>query len=146
MFTDDLAPQNVFSTLQVARADFAGSGLKKQEKEEEEEELLCGTSKENEEVGEYRVCVLKRLGDVLGISVLLASGSSCGAVVKGIHKDGLIRKWNDSNPGRSVQVGDKVVSVNGVRGASSAILADMLLSEVSLDITFLRCDPDVHDL
>ena len=70
---------------------------------------------ETVQIGDEIVVFLRREpGDILGIQVA-QSLEACEITVR--HRsEGLVKRWNDANPGRTVEVGDKLVSVNGVRG------------------------------
>ena len=62
--------------------------------------------------GGVYVHVDKTSGDPLGVEV---RRQNC--VVLGVAAGGLIDRWHRRNPSQSVSVGDRIINVNGVRGA-----------------------------
>lgn len=95
------------------------------------------TSKRIQKGDEFCVSLTKEVGDLLGMH-LLQSTSECSITLAHLGY-GLVQKWNEAHPDQRVSVGDKIVSVNGVRGPSSAVVMDKLLSENVLEIWFLKC-------
>lgn len=85
----------------------------------------------------YSVSLHKELGDVFGVQLAHSAGVS-EITVKQI-RSGLIDSWNQSRPDAQVMVGDKIQSVNGVRGPSVAVVLETLFSNNKLEIVFLRC-------
>lgn len=74
---------------------------------------------------EYEINVRKK--DTLGCDVTyLGSGISLG--VARVF-DGPIQEWNDKNPSRTVLEGDRIISVNGVRGTTHDLLEMIRTSE-----------------
>ncbi|CAK0896431.1 unnamed protein product, partial [Prorocentrum cordatum] len=57
--------------------------------------------------------------------------------VKRVLPDGAAAGWNAANPGRQIQSGDFVVSVNGLRGCSAALLHE-IQAQRSLEIVLHR--------
>jgi len=54
-----------------------------------------------------------------------------------LQDDGFLREWNRMHPGREVQVGDRIVSVNGISGSCSRMRREFQLSP-KLDMTIHR--------
>uniref|UniRef100_A0A7S1AH01 PDZ domain-containing protein n=1 Tax=Noctiluca scintillans TaxID=2966 RepID=A0A7S1AH01_NOCSC len=86
---------------------------------------------------EYTVTVTKDVGNVFGVKVL-QSQKSCAISVKSVNP-GLIMAWNETHPEQRVKVGDKLVSVNGVRGPTSLSIMQRLMQDRTLDLVFLSC-------
>eukprot|EP00450_Noctiluca_scintillans_P015498 CAMPEP_0194525954 /NCGR_PEP_ID=MMETSP0253-20130528/61616_1 /TAXON_ID=2966 /ORGANISM="Noctiluca scintillans" /LENGTH=135 /DNA_ID=CAMNT_0039370735 /DNA_START=173 /DNA_END=580 /DNA_ORIENTATION=+ len=101
------------------------------------------TSKRIQKGDEFCVSLTKEVGDVLGMR-LWQSNSECSITLAHFGL-GLVQKWNEAHPDQRVSVGDKIVSVNGVRGPSSAVVMDTLLSENVLEIWFLKCASEEED-
>eukprot|EP00450_Noctiluca_scintillans_P024726 CAMPEP_0194525828 /NCGR_PEP_ID=MMETSP0253-20130528/61438_1 /TAXON_ID=2966 /ORGANISM="Noctiluca scintillans" /LENGTH=171 /DNA_ID=CAMNT_0039370599 /DNA_START=1 /DNA_END=516 /DNA_ORIENTATION=+ len=86
---------------------------------------------------EFTVTVTKDVGNVFGVKVL-QSQKSCAISVKSVNP-GLIMAWNETHPEQRVKVGDKLVSVNGVRGPTSLSIMQRLMQDRTLDLVFLSC-------
>lgn len=87
---------------------------------------------------EFTVKLLKEdRWDVLGAKVL-QSMKTCHISVSSVSR-GLIQDWNEAHPARRVKVGDKLVSVNGVRGPTASVLMKKLKRESHLELVFVSC-------
>jgi len=84
----------------------------------------------------YVVSLHKELGDVFGVQLKHSAGVS--EITVNQIRSGLIDSWNQSRPDAQVMVGDKIQSVNGVRGPSVAVVLEALFSNNTLEIVFLR--------
>jgi len=75
---------------------------------------------------EYEIHVHKQ--DTLGCSITYdaSSGISLGVA---IVLEGPIKVWNDENPSKKVLEGDRIIAVNGVKGATSDLLEMIRKSE-----------------
>mmetsp|Transcript_75313 Transcript_75313/g.147806 ORF Transcript_75313/g.147806 Transcript_75313/m.147806 type:complete len:152 (+) Transcript_75313:98-553(+) len=92
------------------------------------------------EDGTFHIQVEAKPGDKIGLD---AAGIGTKMRVKAIAA-GIIKDWNDRNPKEALQVGDLIVSVNGVEGDASMAtnkhlpLLRVLQQKGHLDILVLR--------
>lgn len=84
------------------------------------------------ERGEYMITLQKDEGTALGIDVELKDNR--GLYVRTIN-EGLVSKWNESNPERQVDIGHVIAKVNGVNGSHEEIL-DAVKAGGQLHIVF----------
>lgn len=119
---------------------------------EEERLVLSQTTSETfvqddgprvQEGEEYVVSLFKGIGDVVGVKVL-QSTISCDITVVHLQR-GLLQQWNQAHPDLLVELGDKVVSVNGVGGPSAAVTMDQMFSENILEVVFWKRSSQQHD-
>lgn len=83
----------------------------------------------------FRVILTKASeNDALGLNVCREENA---LQVIGIDKPSLAHSWNSENPGAHVRENDRVVAVNGVRGASRE-LAGLLKTEGTLELLVIR--------
>jgi len=94
------------------------------------------TSMSSEKVMQYTLSIgFDKLPDeALGIEVETLDSET--ALVLDI-KDGAFRRWNKENKGRAVNIGDKIIEVNGISGNSTQIL-QTLKSSSRLDLQLQR--------
>merc|ERR1719410_3033989 len=83
----------------------------------------------------WDVTVSKEEGSTLGIDVDMGYGTVLPIYT--VLEDGLVPDWNFDNPAQAVQVGDRIVEVNGVSGDSWAMVR-ALMGDPKLDIVFER--------
>uniref|UniRef100_A0A7S1AKB9 PDZ domain-containing protein n=1 Tax=Noctiluca scintillans TaxID=2966 RepID=A0A7S1AKB9_NOCSC len=86
---------------------------------------------------EFTVTLRRQPDDFLGAKVL-ESLKSCDVTLKSVGM-GPLRDWNEERPHLCVSPGDKVVSVNGVRGPTAAAMIQKLKTEEELELVILRC-------
>jgi len=85
---------------------------------------------------EFSISVDKTYGLELGVDANF--GDATSILVESV-KDGLISSWNDSNPHRKVQPGDRFVEVNRLRGDGRRMVEE-IRSAQTLTITVQRQD------
>jgi len=83
---------------------------------------------------EFRVSVAAQRS--LGISVSYAPRGT-SLLVDEMGSRGLLRVWNSANPGREVEVRDRIVEVNGIRGSPELLLRE-LKSSGALELVLFR--------
>jgi len=79
------------------------------------------------------VTLTKGSSDELGVTV---EPSLDSIAITHIQDTGLVRQWNEDHPQKAVQVGDSIVSANGVGG--DQMLEVLKSSDVALNLVFAR--------
>lgn len=87
---------------------------------------------------ERRVVVQKKQGQSLGLDVEYVTSSKI-ILIKSL-KAGAIVDWNDAKKGPPIQVKDRIVEVNGVRGTALG-LHDQLKESQVIDMTIMPYQP-----
>jgi len=111
------------------------SALKKNlGKDADEEEDEDAEEKENE----WTVEIDKSVGGRLGIGLDVKHNEELGdrIYIEDIDDDGLFAKWNEANPTKTVQVGDRILQVNGE--SSTEEVTSGLGKHPVLKIKFIR--------
>lgn len=84
---------------------------------------------------EYSIKLDRREGAKLGIDVEHDRAKSL--LIEAIDAVGLVAVWNRANPSKQVQVEDRIIEVNGVRGEPQQLL-DMCMESVMLEMKLVR--------
>mmetsp|Transcript_36682 Transcript_36682/g.95763 ORF Transcript_36682/g.95763 Transcript_36682/m.95763 type:complete len:121 (-) Transcript_36682:359-721(-) len=78
-----------------------------------------------DEASEITVTLTKTGDQKLGLDISHASGNKA-LKVKEVKDGGIVREWNLANPGRTIEKGDLIVSINGVKDESDKILKEVV--------------------
>lgn len=82
---------------------------------------------------------VNRKGQSVGCAITYDATTGVTLVVEAVN-DGPVKVWNDLNPGNTVQVGDRVIAVNGLRGTAVQLLEKIRATD-ELQLAFVRPAP-----
>lgn len=86
---------------------------------------------------EFTVSLRKGPEEAFGIQVR-QSTTTTEIFVKSLGR-GLIQEWNAAHPERSVKLGDRLVSVNGVTGPRSSDIIREMMCHKKIELVFASC-------